>query len=352
MANVKISQLASAAALTGTEEVPVVQSNATVKTTAQDIANLASGGGSGLAMPTLTVVPSIPSDALQPYFIPKVYKINGQTIQSSKYGIETSFLMMGGTGSYYNNNKITQFSTNAEVIDSIPTYTFDSTITSLSLPTVKVLGNGNGMLTNLFIDSSTQLNSISLPNLLALDGINIQGMNVNSLDFSSLLSISNTCSIQYISNNTDISFPALQYIGQSLTINGFFSSNLGFPQLKNIGYTIDINLGGTFGMPATIDFSSLESFYSITINSSDVTQFDLPSLKSVGICTMQQFYTSLDQTSVDNVLTAFAALDGTNGTSVWNCGSIYIAGGNAAPSATGLAAISTLTGRGISVTYN
>ena len=43
MANIKISQLASAAALTGTEEVPVVQSNATVKTTVQDIANLAGG---------------------------------------------------------------------------------------------------------------------------------------------------------------------------------------------------------------------------------------------------------------------------------------------------------------------
>lgn len=44
MASVKISQLASAAALTGTEEVPVVQGSATVKTTVQDIANLAGGG--------------------------------------------------------------------------------------------------------------------------------------------------------------------------------------------------------------------------------------------------------------------------------------------------------------------
>lgn len=44
MANLKISQLSSAAALTGTEEIPVVQNNATVKTTVQDIANLAGGG--------------------------------------------------------------------------------------------------------------------------------------------------------------------------------------------------------------------------------------------------------------------------------------------------------------------
>lgn len=42
MADVKISALSSAGALTGTEEVPVVQSGVTVKTTAQDIANLSS----------------------------------------------------------------------------------------------------------------------------------------------------------------------------------------------------------------------------------------------------------------------------------------------------------------------
>jgi hypothetical protein len=37
----KISQLSSAAALTGTEVIPVVQGGSTVKTTAQDIADLA-----------------------------------------------------------------------------------------------------------------------------------------------------------------------------------------------------------------------------------------------------------------------------------------------------------------------
>lgn len=42
MADKKISQLTTAAALTGTEAVPVVQSGATVKTTTQDIADLAS----------------------------------------------------------------------------------------------------------------------------------------------------------------------------------------------------------------------------------------------------------------------------------------------------------------------
>ena len=44
MADSKISNLTGAAALTGTEEVPVVQGGVTVKTTAQDIADLSSGG--------------------------------------------------------------------------------------------------------------------------------------------------------------------------------------------------------------------------------------------------------------------------------------------------------------------
>ena len=45
MADKKISALSSAGALAGTEPVPIVQGGVTVKTTVQDIANLAGGGG-------------------------------------------------------------------------------------------------------------------------------------------------------------------------------------------------------------------------------------------------------------------------------------------------------------------
>lgn len=47
MANVKISELTPGSALTGAEEIPIVQGSSTVRTTAQDIANLAGGGGGG-----------------------------------------------------------------------------------------------------------------------------------------------------------------------------------------------------------------------------------------------------------------------------------------------------------------
>jgi hypothetical protein len=44
MSNVKISELSAAATLDGTEEVPIVQSSSTVRTTAQAIADLGGGG--------------------------------------------------------------------------------------------------------------------------------------------------------------------------------------------------------------------------------------------------------------------------------------------------------------------
>lgn len=47
LAQVKISDMPAAGALTGTEEVPVVQGAATVRTTAGAIAALAGGGGGG-----------------------------------------------------------------------------------------------------------------------------------------------------------------------------------------------------------------------------------------------------------------------------------------------------------------
>lgn len=50
-AGVKTSNLSAAGALAGTEEVPIVQSGTTVRTTTQDIADLGGGGGS----PTITV---------------------------------------------------------------------------------------------------------------------------------------------------------------------------------------------------------------------------------------------------------------------------------------------------------
>ena len=53
MAKIKISDLDAAAALDGTEEIPIVQDGETVKTTAQAIADLGGGGASYLVYTAL-----------------------------------------------------------------------------------------------------------------------------------------------------------------------------------------------------------------------------------------------------------------------------------------------------------
>jgi hypothetical protein len=62
---------------------------------------------------------------------------------------------------------------------------------------------------------------------------------------------------------------------------------------------------------------------------------------------------ALDQTSVDGILVALAALDGTGGTTSYDNHTVNLSGGtNASPSGTGLTAKTTLEGRGNTVTVN
>jgi hypothetical protein len=61
---------------------------------------------------------------------------------------------------------------------------------------------------------------------------------------------------------------------------------------------------------------------------------------------------SLNQTSVDHILTTLANLNGSNGTIAYSSKTITITGGAAAPSAAGLAAKAILIARGCTVTHN
>ena len=62
---------------------------------------------------------------------------------------------------------------------------------------------------------------------------------------------------------------------------------------------------------------------------------------------------ALDEYSVNYILTVLASLDGTNGTTSYNGRSINVSGGtNAIPGTAGLEAITTLEGRGCTVSYN
>jgi hypothetical protein len=61
---------------------------------------------------------------------------------------------------------------------------------------------------------------------------------------------------------------------------------------------------------------------------------------------------ALNQASVDSILVALAALDGTNGTTIFSNRIVTITGTSATPSATGLSAKATLVARGCTVTNN
>jgi hypothetical protein len=86
-----------------------------------------------------------------------------------------------------------------------------------------------------------------------------------------------------------------------------------------------------------------------------LTTFQLPStLKQVGNGGGNVVITSaaLNQASVDNILVRLAALNGSNGTTLFSSRVVTITGTSSTPSATGLAAKATLVARGCTVTNN
>ena len=307
----------------------------------------------GLEAPTVTITPAFPSSAIQNLFVPSAFKFNGNTYTSTKYGSDIfNDIQIGLAANNYQTNKITAFSTNAQVLGnvSISSSNFHSTLTSLSLPSVIYVGQ-SAFLGSLSIASDSYLTTFNMPNLVASGMFSLGGNQLSSFDFSSLEYVANGFQITYVSTGVLISFPSLISANNAFSVYGFQSDSLSFPNLKYLGYTVNIQV--TAGAnPQTLNFDSLEYITNtFDISMSNLTSFSLPSLKYMANSYSASFYTSLDQTSVDNVLVAFAALDGTAGTTLWNSGTINIAGSNATPSATGLAAISTLTGRGIFVNY-
>ncbi len=353
MANVKISQLSSAAALTGSEEVAIVQSNATVKTTAQDIANLASGGG-GLTLPTVSFTPAFPSFGYEKYYISATYDVCGTLVQPTKYGYAMSSLQLGPVGMYYSTNQITALSTDATVIDQIPFGYIDAaSVPNFSLPTVQLLNDSNGNFGMIYCDSKN-FNSVSLPNLVACNTINFNNCyTLSAIDLGSLKYLDNNLQITYIAADPIISLGSLTTISQNFTLN-FASNNISLPLLKYVGYNINIELQPVSGGVQTLNLPLLETMGggNTTFNIPNLQQFSLPNLKYVGGCAYVYFGTALNEASVDSILASFAALDGTNGTTSWNCGTLILTGSNSAPSAAGLASVAILQGRGIGVSTN
>jgi hypothetical protein len=118
MADSPISSLATASALTGTEEVPIVQSG-TKKTTVQDIANLASGTGSNLGSSDLTSTANNRKFILNGSLLTNTFSIDdGAGLSMTKYtGNHT--ITHGVTGAGNGGvDSITQNLTNLAVLDT------------------------------------------------------------------------------------------------------------------------------------------------------------------------------------------------------------------------------------------
>ena len=190
--------------------------------------------------------------------------------------------------------------------------------------------------------------------------INIQ--NNSSLQSISAAQLKNAYSVDIRNNSslTSINLQSLERcVASSNTIAGLSIGNCPLVTTININplqYTsyfaivgtaiTTLNLSNLIGVDVSFGCANNTSLTTITINP-NLKFFPLPSL---GVdCTN----CALNQTSIDEILVRLAALDGTNGTRVFENSPVALTGGtNATPSATGLAAKAILVSRGCTVTNN
>lgn len=251
-----------------------------------------------------------------------------------------------------------------------------STVTTINVPLLKFINNNLSF-------SSSSLTSINFPKLEYV---------VGSLTLTSWAAV------------TVFNLPELALMNGTISITGANTNvtTYNLPKLKNIYNTVAqtaINI--TNASVTTINLSLLENLYTVTNNAANVINIQGASLTTVNLSSIKNIVTvnsgstniinftsspnlttlnigtsllraetvntsgvglnvgnfiltscSLNQTSVDNLLVELAKLDGTNGTTLLSNRTITITGTSSAPSATGIAAKSTLISRGCTVTTN
>lgn len=370
MANVKISQLASAGSLAGTEVLPVVQGGTTKKVTVQAIADLAGGGG-GSAF-SVTANGTLGSD-ISISFTPKATipsNLNGGTSYTTEVAQYASFNYgaSGGYGGYGGGGA----STTATSIAFDYPYFFDcvfngsNVITSFSLPTARI---STGSMTGLQF-SGTSLTTISLPLLTEAYGLNIGGTtSLTTLSCPSLTKFTGYGGL-YIGNSsgltgiTSASFPVLAEYNLSIFEPGNITTvNLpSVTTVKQHNYSSYGNQSGasvlaSFILPNVVKHDVNMFSLSSHANLTTVTLGTVGTLKSFGNSYSPPYISvggcALNEASVDGILILIASLDGTNGTTLAQNGQIGLAGGtNASPSQAGLDAKAILLSRGFTISHN
>ena len=149
---------------------------------------------------------------------------------------------------------------------------------------------------------------------------------------------------------TTMSMPALKIIATTFNPTLALCTTLTLTALATIGTSVAISAAvlTTLSLPGLLRVGT-----TFTITAASMTTFSMNAglLQIGGNFTMTGM--ALNQASVDGILVSLAALDGTGGTTAYSGFTVNLSGGtSSAPSATGIAAGVTLTGRGCTVITN
>jgi hypothetical protein len=232
---------------------------------------------------------------------------------------------------------------------------------------------------NFQIDTMDNANTqFNFPNLKTIVGIFYYTYNdtlENTPQFPELETVSDFYIYYNTATQNTMVFDSLRYFDYgTIYQNSGMLAGPEFPALTSMGY-FDVNNNNNMIDPPTFPvLETMTSSFYFYNNSSVTTAPATPSLVS---CTFIEWYDNasmvngfdfsslqnvdgnvnisgcaLDQESVDYILTTLAGLDGVNG-AIYENRTVNLSGGtNAVPSATGLAAIATLEGRGCTLYYN
>ena len=271
---------------------------------------------------------------------------------------------VGGTYVPYNMNTLTSLSAPAlAYVGGAYSPTGMDALTTLSAPALTYVGLG-------FTPSSLRyITTISVPSLVYV------GTNFQPGFFDYITSIS-APALTYVGTDfkpntmallTTLSTPLLEFIGYNLGPYTMAKlTTLSFPALKSVG----VNLNRTDYTPGNISPSSMVLLNSFTMPAIEVIGSagsgsilfvsGTPALATFTMgSTLRRVNGNVNMTScallvasVDGVLVSLAALNGTGLTTAYSTKTVTITGTSATPSATGLAAKSTLVARGCTVTHN
>jgi len=167
----------------------------------------------------------------------------------------------------------------------------------------------------------TELRTLDFSNLKNCTGVlTLQNIpNLTSFTLSSLEVLGGSPSFPSCSALTDVNFPNLQLIGGYSSL--FSNSNTNSLTSMSMPNIIAITAGSSF-----VQFATVASLRNL--------EFGTDTLKLVSTPGTFNVAQTLTQQSVDNLLKAFARLDGTNGTTLFT-GALDLGGSNSAPSYTG-----------------